>query len=190
MNDLINKVFKTDLLNHKKWYQKAIDLLDTAKLIEPKINEYWTSNSKRNKLNHFLDCHLMISSFAIENLLKSIIIFLNRDEFEEAMTKTHKLPKLLQEHDLSKLLSNTGIKLVEQNQKDLLIRLSRAAIWQGRYPIPLLSNNLPIADVKSFGDKPLSGKIISINSQSDINDIQDIIKKIQNKYNEITNRCS
>ncbi|HJO93408.1 MAG TPA: hypothetical protein QF753_08405 [Victivallales bacterium] len=190
MDDLIKKVFKNDLIDHEKWYQKGLDLIDIAKLLEPKINEYWANNSKRKKLKHFLDCHLMISSFAIENLLKSIIILLNKDEFEKAMSKTHKLPKLLQEHDLSKLLDKTGIAIAEQNSKDLLIRLSRAAIWQGRYPIPLLSNNLPIAGVKSFGEKPFSGKIISINSQSDINDIQNIINNIQNKYNEITSRCS
>lgn len=182
MNNTINEIYKSDLLNHEKWHKKGLDLLETAKQIEPKIKEYWDKESKRKELSHFLDSYLMICSFAIENLLKGIIVFRNKQKIEEEITKTFKLPKLMQEHDLTKLCENLKIDLIYQNQKDLLIRLSRAAIWQGRYPIPLFSNKLPIENIKSFGVRPSSGKIIGICSQSDIKDIHDLISEIKNEY--------
>ena len=59
MNDFIKKVFRTDLLNYKKWHQKGLELITTTTFFKPMINEYWINEHKRDELKHFYNSYLV-----------------------------------------------------------------------------------------------------------------------------------
>jgi histone H3/H4 len=73
----------------------------------------------------------MLAGFAIENLLKGLLI--------AARTPLDKAGRFtLKSHDLLDLSAEVGCQLDDSNRR-LLERMQEFAIWTGRYPIPLSS---------------------------------------------------
>lgn len=125
------------------WIGKAEDLMQSAKLLEPEVIRIWESfrahaTDKKTKIlpNHYQGAYFMLLAYAVENLLKAIIIRKRSREYKEGFRMTRKFPKELQSHDLVQLASKAGLEF-NLEEEDLLRRLTRSATWYGRYPVPL-----------------------------------------------------
>jgi hypothetical protein len=136
-------LYQDTVVRVSSWVTKATALLDSAALLEPKVNEFWQTwrrhikdKSVRMKSDKYISVYLMLTSFAIENLLKSIIVRERRSEIVDELVRG-KLPKILKNHDLITLSQSAEFPIKNELQEDLLRRLSRSAVWHGRYPIPL-----------------------------------------------------
>lgn len=140
---------KVYLLNYENkafrdihWLGKAKELIKTANLIEPILNQVWESviNNKRDctkiEYNYYSGTYFMLIAFAFENIFKAMIIRNKLNYYKCMFRETNKFPKELQSHKLIELAKKSGFKY-NFEQEDLLRRLTRSAIWFGRYPIPL-----------------------------------------------------
>ena len=78
----------------------------------------------------------MLISFAVENLLKAAAVTRKGIEYMDRFQSTGKFPAELKQHDLVKLAKLLDLE-VNQDEEDLLRRLTRAATWFGRYPAPV-----------------------------------------------------
>jgi hypothetical protein len=93
---------------------------------------------------------LMLAGFAIEALLKGILIAGNPTTVSQG-----RLPKWLLNHDLAGLMQRANVRLTEA-EAELLRRLTEAVQWRGRYPVPRHAGELPdshsvgISDVHTF----------------------------------------
>lgn len=143
--------FESAAFGPNKWVQHAVDLFESAKLFEPKIQEvweYWRAKSQGQSTTHVADhfhgTYFMLMSFCVENLLKAALIQAKvssyKRDFRSCLHADKKssrcFPSELKTHDLFKLSEAAGLTL-QDGEEDLLRRLSRCAEWAGRYPSPL-----------------------------------------------------
>lgn len=143
--------FESAAFSSAKWIQKGIDLFESAKLLEPSIQElwsYWRSKSEGRPAahvpDHFLGTYFMLMSFCVENFLKAALIQAGSSQYKrefkscvESGVKSGKcFPSELKTHDLFDLSIKAELSL-QDGEEDLLRRLSRCAEWAGRYPSPL-----------------------------------------------------
>ena len=117
--------YKEQVLNWQLWINQADELLAASKKLEPSMKKYWLTTTqyfdpnkgtyspppgfKPNKL--LQGTYFMIMAYAIENLLKAILIRQSKEDYETEVMHTHELPKDLKEHDLMVLFKKTNIKL-------------------------------------------------------------------------------
>ena len=143
--------FEAAAFSSANWIQKGIDLFESAKLLEPRIQElwgYWRSKSEGKPAahvpDHFLGTYFMLMSFSVENFLKAALIQTGSLQYKrdfrscvESGVKSVKcFPSELKTHDLFDLSVKAKLSL-QEGEEDLLRRLSRCAEWAGRYPSPL-----------------------------------------------------
>src|SRR5207249_3039271 len=123
--------------------RKARDLYEAAKKLEPEVLRVWESYRERMPNmtaplapDHYQGPYFMLIAFSVENLLKAAAIARNNAEYRAEFRKTLRFPEELKKHDLVKLaeLAQVSFNAKEEN---LLRRLTRSAIWFGRYPAPL-----------------------------------------------------
>ena len=126
-----------------QWISKAKDLLQSAKLIEPKVLRLWENYQEKldgitDELlpDHYQGTFFMLLAYAVENLLKAAIIRKKSLEYKSKFRETLKFPKELQSNDLVNLARKAQLEF-SREEEDLLRRLTRSAVWYGRYPIPL-----------------------------------------------------
>ena len=110
--------------------------------LEPQINQFWEwlnpqfldQNSDPESEHGLHDVHMMLSSFAIENLCKGYLAGrLSLKEREDV--KAGSLPESLRgTHDILDLVARTGMTLCD-TEKELVKKIAQA-IWRGRYPSP------------------------------------------------------
>jgi len=116
--------------------------------------------------------YLMLTSFAVENLLKGALVARNRARYEMALFQTpeRKFPGELHSHDLL-ALGEERLGLVFSNEeKDLLKRLSHCGTWSGRYPVPVRFSELPIWD-----DSLVTGSV----SPDDVASVRRLVARLQ-----------
>jgi hypothetical protein len=178
--------YRTDLLSHSSWVRKAEGLLDSASLLEPEVASIWASLRERHKAtgssklksDGILSVYLMLMAFAVENLLKAELVHKFHSKFRQMFDSSGKLPPLLKTHDLFILAQKAGLSMgiVEE---DLLRRLTRSAIWAGRYPIPIEFGEL--ASGEEFSD----GKVWSVSylGGKDVERLRKLIDKIRADFN-------
>jgi hypothetical protein len=125
------------------WISKARDLYECARKLEPdvlRVLESYGSVSRNegSKLlsDHYQGVYFMLLSFAVENLLKAALIAKKGSQYREEFRAKKTFPKELQKHDLVTLAQLIGLKF-EDGEEDLFRRLTRNAVWHGRYPAPL-----------------------------------------------------
>ncbi len=158
--------FESAAFSSAMWLQKGIDLFESAKLLEPKIQElwgYWRSQSEGKPAahvpDHFLGTYFMLMSFCVENFLKAALIQAHGSQYKwdfkscvERGEKSGKcFPSELKTHDLFDLSVKARLSLWE-GEEDLLRRLSRSAEWAGRYPSPLRYEEMSGAEKFSDGE--------------------------------------
>ena len=79
--------------------------------------------------------YLMLSGFALENLLKGILV-------AREPTLTDKIvSKKIKHHKLEDLFKLVGIE-IDETESVMVERLTESIIWAGRYPIPLLKDDM------------------------------------------------
>lgn len=187
MKELIDKAFAGDLLNPKNWFDQANHLLKAADLLKTKADELKEKGDDGGNMLNLLDTNLMLCSYAVENILKGIIIFQRKDEFQEQLQNKKILPKILQKHDLIKLADKAGFPIQDDYQHVLMERLSRAAVWQGRYPIPIGSNQLSMGEGIINDDPTRKLVITKIHDESDQKVFESIINNLTHYYNKLVN---
>lgn len=141
--------FATDV---DEWFSTAENLLAAAEALQPKVLEYWAVDNERNRRResqgklpihpHQVDLrgiYFMLTSYAIENLCKGLLISQNLRSIQAAANKG-RLPPYMLRHDLSKLLRRVGFDLTSVDE-ELAFRLERSAVWSARYPVPTHANH-------------------------------------------------
>jgi hypothetical protein len=114
--------------------------------------------------------YFMLAAFSVENLLKGALVFANVPTNGIMYFRTYSplygeisqgdLPGILKTHDLNELAERLGLQLSPE-EEDLLFRLTRAAEWHGRYPVPVryedLQGERTFADGKRYNIRYSSG---------------------------------
>ena len=167
------------ILNPNKWLEKAEDLIFSAENLEPSVHEFWNENSSRDTHN----VYLMLLGYAIENLLKAVLVSKLTPEEKEKVMRKGVLPQNLKRHCGIELVKNLGIKFSHETEslsdqygkfpsgtKNLIERIGNAVIWRGRYP----SQNYPQG--KLFSP---DGQFTSYHLYTDVEFAMGITKKIK-----------
>ena len=154
--------------------------------MEPEVVAIWESfreshvakDSRKLKSDEILSVYLMLIAFAVENLLKAELVRKSYSEFRQIFEASGKLPPLLKTHDLF-MLAREAALTIRLEEEDLLRRLTRSAIWAGRYPLPIEFNKL--AGGEEFSD----GKVWSVSylGGKDIQRLRKLIDKIRADFN-------
>ncbi len=79
----------------------------------------------------------LLVGYAVENLLKGILMVQHPENLKPSGHVTG-----IKGHDLVSICSCCGIALT-QEESDLLRKLTRSIVWQGKYPVPLDRNHMP-----------------------------------------------
>jgi hypothetical protein len=123
----------------EQWMLLARALKETAKPLEDKLGLIMgvRSDEKYAKdvwlLYKEIDVLYMLWGFSIENLIKAVIVKQNATAW---FCSLNKLPDILNEHNLSKLLESAGLENFFLPHSDLLAKLTESIYWYGRYPVP------------------------------------------------------
>ncbi|HKH80847.1 MAG TPA: hypothetical protein VKA03_04430 [Methylovirgula sp.] len=83
---------------------------------------------------------LMLGAYAVETLLKMVIVGEYCDQSGMTFDSRHAREFLPTTHDLKDLLTRANLR-TRVEDRELLGDLSRYSTWAGRYPIPLASAN-------------------------------------------------
>lgn len=158
--------FESAAFSSNKWIQKGIDLFESAKLLEPKIQELWTCCRSKSEgkptthiSDHYLGPYFMLMSFCVENFLKAALVQARSAKYKQhfrfcvdsGARPGKGFPEDLKTHDLFELSHELKLNL-QEGEEDLLRRLSRCAEWAGRYPSPLRYQEMSGAEKFSDGE--------------------------------------
>ena len=164
------------------WIEKAKALTEAAAKLERSIARGWAEDAKsRRSIHALLPVYLMLTAYAVENILKATIIARAREELAGSLAKAHKLPERLRSHDLVDLARAASSHTLESPEtEELLRRMSRSAIWYGRYPVPLSSEEFK-------PQKSASGELQFLNhlSSRDVPAIKRILRSLLREYAEV-----
>lgn len=180
--------YRMTLLSADHWRRHANALLRAAELVEAEVREVWQHNMtwlKNNELrtprkmrpraSEIFGVHFMLVAFVVENLLKAALVRRHQHELRTAFERSGKLPTELKSHNLFVLARKAGIA-VDVETEDLLRRLTRAAVWAGRYPVPAgfreSSSDEEFADGKEW--------LVSYFSESDPERLTQLIARLKN----------
>ena len=160
--------YEDNLLDFSQWEHKADCLYEAAKPLKHHLENELERARRGEVFNyHYVAIYYMLSAYAIENLLKGLIVKKQYDEILGTFNRKEKLPSMLDSHDLVALVKTAGMKQIFSEDMDLLTKLGENAVWQGRYPLPMKPD-----DYK---------KTINFYTNSDCEWIERIIKEIKNK---------
>lgn len=142
-----------------KWIDKARNLYECAKKLEPEVLRVWESYRAKSRSedarllpDHFQGAFFMLMAYAIENLLKAAAVASHSQRYKADFRAKKKFPRELRSHDLVKLAQFLDLKF-SQDEEDLLRRLTRSAVWYGRYPAPLEYTAMAGAETFSDGNE-------------------------------------
>lgn len=125
----------------EQWLLLAKALKETAKPLEDKLGVLMGVVSDGNYLRDHellykeIDVLYMLWAFSIENLAKSIIVKGNASIWKDK-SRMEKLPEVLNEHNLGRLLESAGLDYLSRQYGGLLSKLTESIYWRGRYPVP------------------------------------------------------
>jgi hypothetical protein len=170
------------------WVRSARTLFVSAKELEPKVLELWENyrahlkdRSVKLKPDHYFGPYFMLVAFAVENYFKAAIVRENSWDFKEDFRDKPKFPKDLDNHDLILLAKKAGFDFSKE-EEGLLRRLTRHAVWAGRYPIPTYYKKS--APGEQFSD----GKeyAVSYYAGEDVERLNLLIARIEEKLGFVT----
>ena len=136
-----------------RWLTAATELRMSADLVGDRFAEAVGNLLKGREPGQYLHvgaAFLMLAGFAIEALLKGIVIARDPSTVSDG-----RFPKWLLNHDLARLMKRANVSLTE-DEAQLVRRLAEAVQWRGRYPVPRHAGELPdshgigIYDVDNF----------------------------------------
>lgn len=170
------KQFQDTVLDPKAWKRSALALIEAAALLEPSVERFWQDVRTGASWNdEGVAIYFMLSSFALENLLKARLVEQQQPEIKKALTSGSGLPGMLKNHDLYKLTCMVGLKELAAEEEVLLKRLTRSAVWYGRYPVPVTAQGLATLQNSPHKNFPIS---LTQYTSSDRNDIKRLFREI------------
>ncbi len=161
------------------WRSSAKQLSTAAAKFERRIRRMWdrelsgTGIASAYKRKHdaetayLQNIYMMLLGFAVENNIKAIIAKKYQEIVRTTAQKSGKLPDLLKSHDLPKLARRAGLEL-NTDESSVLRRLTASVTWAGRYPVAV-----------SLSESSGGSGILKTISSSDIDEIQDILRSIE-----------
>ena len=184
-NEVYRDLYKAKAFDKGSWLECADNLLESARLLEPKIRELWHSYrahlNDRNVLpsqDHYHGPYFMLVAFAVENILKAAIVQAGAAELTARFEKDSKFPKELKGHDLLALAKAAGVSIGFEVE-DLLRRLTRNAIWSGRYPVPIYHDDSQPGEVYSDGTK----YSVAFFGAKDVERLRQFVDDLRNELN-------
>lgn len=170
-----SKNFRAAVLDPEAWKSSARALIQAAEVLEPKIDEFWQGvRTGRSWNDGGVAVYFMLCSFALENLLKARIVERRRSDLARALVPRSILPKVLKEHDLYKLTREAGLDALAAEEESLLHRLTRSAVWYGRYPVPVTAPGLSSLRKSEHKDFEIS---LTQYSSADRDDIKRLLRE-------------
>jgi hypothetical protein len=176
--------YRNALLNPRKWIQRADDLLNASVLLEPEIEVTWETLQGWRKDPHdvmlksegIFGIYFMLAAFALENLFKAALVDMHRWKYDQHFKQKGTLPTHLNSHNLFELAK--AVRLTPPiHDEDVLRRLTRAAVWYARYPVPKefreISPRAEFADGKAYS--------VSYFSRSDVSRVKAYVRRLQEK---------
>ncbi len=133
--------FGHGVLNSRGWFQAALEVIEAAELIQPRVKEHWRelrewSEKKGNPPARY-GCHwpyLMLMGYAIESFCKGLLVGRLGHDDRMRVLKSGRLPSEFKTHALYDLVIRIGMS-VEPHEEDLLRRMTSAIQWQAKYPV-------------------------------------------------------
>jgi len=181
-DDGLDGVFERSLRSPSTWFHQARRLFAVMSLLHQPIEAAWESLSGAetgDRVNPALfvqGTYLMLAGFCVENLLKGILIATDKVSYDV----DGRLPPGLKSHDLVSLLGRTDIGLSE-NDRDTLGRITVFSTWAGRYPIPLMADQVASA---VDGDKMMHTKAATT-YEDDVVRCQRVIRKLSDHLRRV-----
>src|SRR5437868_105164 len=94
--------YRNTMLVPRLWIEKADALTKAASRLEHEIGEGWSDEAApfRGEVYALLPVYLMLTAYAVENMLKALVVRSKHDDLAAALTQKQRLPKELTSHDL------------------------------------------------------------------------------------------
>ncbi|MBM4330510.1 MAG: hypothetical protein FJ117_04655 [Deltaproteobacteria bacterium] len=178
--------YKELLLDHREWKRKADHLLEVAALFQEKIKDTWanwSSGRKPEASDHFITIYFMLTSYALENLFKALIVLRKRTDLEKKLRFKLELPSEVKGHDLYRFAQTCGFDPLNAGDEELLRKLSRSATWYGRYPIPMKPHEFETIFISRDEIEP-ELIITSSYASSDVKEIEKWVEELNTSLNE------
>jgi hypothetical protein len=176
--------YKKLLLDHREWIRKAEHLLEAAALFQEKIKDSWTdwtSGRKSEASDHFISIYFMLTSYALENLFKALIVLRKRTDLEKELREKPKLPSQIDGHDLYCFAQTCKFSPLDADDEELLRKLSRSATWYGRYPIPTKPDKFETTFISEDETELI---FLSSYATTDVQEIEKWVEKLKTSLNE------
>lgn len=179
-DQVLKRNYTSKAFSLRQWIAKAKELEQAARIIEPKVLQYWedceiASQTKPHRFppDTFTGVYFMLLSFSIENYLKGSILITKACELKATFLENNQFPKVLKGHNLVLLSKKAEFKFT-RDEENLLRRLTRSAVWYGRYPVPLDYRSLH-SSIYSDGKRYLDSWF----SSTDSTKLNALIRKIE-----------
>jgi hypothetical protein len=126
----------------RSWFAAADELQFAADLLKPQVTRWWAdlvawqATKARPRKFPALGCHsilMMLVSYVVEDLCKGAMVRDRRIKLIPALIARDGLPKELKTHQLRQLVRAVELQCSDEEQ-ELMSRMTRAAVWRGRYP--------------------------------------------------------
>jgi len=134
------------IVNCDNWWRSANDLMISADVLKPLALEFFKDNiteDRKKQCEAHLNTFFLLAAFALENALKAYIVRANRNKIANEIKEKNIFPEIIRGHNLKTLAVAAGIPIPSKADSEFLIRMSRYAIWAGRYPSALRPSDTP-----------------------------------------------
>jgi len=187
--DQSNHYFAEALSNPNSWLGTAANLILVCEKIETEIPVLWkgilddkselpTLFTHPEKMEHrLLDTYLMLMGFAMENILKAIIVSQDPNAYKNKALRQKKLPADLDGHGLLELAASINFEL-DAEEKSVLGRLEDHLVWAGRYPVP----TKPSSYDHAFAIPSRTSSLFRMYTNTDIHTVKHIIERLQAEF--------
>lgn len=134
--------YSESVANPDAWVAVARELMAAAAPLEARIAERWAACRARLGQNrariptNVQGVYFVLVGYAIENLAQAIIVRRDSAAIRKTVELDRGVPKCLKGHGLFGFVKRSRFPM-QDHYEDLLRRLARHSIWEGRYLVPL-----------------------------------------------------
>ena len=152
-----------------------MNLVAAASVLEPALERFWEQKKMGSPSwdDGQIAIYFMLCAFALENLMKASLVERMIGKGSLSL-ETKSFPANLKGHDLMKLTQRCGKPELAAEHSSILQRLSRSAVWYGRYPAPISPN-----DMNSVSSSP-NGEIVGLRGYT--SDDRDDVMYLLNEF--------
>jgi len=166
------KRYSEIVFDPSEWRRLAKELFAAATALEPRLEKFWEGVRDGAWQDGQMAVYFMLCAYALENVMKATLVEMEIAKNPKPSAQGH-LPKSLKGHDLVALAQRCGKCELAEEYASILMRLSRSAVWYGRYPVPISSNALDTLDTLPSGE-PIS---LSMYASNDRNEVRHLLRE-------------